>query len=55
MKNGGAAHHTMKALRIIGITQNASPLGEGAGQRSGIDYFVEADFCRMASRLLEDH
>lgn len=27
MKNGGAAHHTIKALRIIGITQNASPLG----------------------------
>ena len=27
MKNGGAAHHTMKALRIIGITQHTSPLG----------------------------
>ena len=26
MKKGGAAHHTMKALRIIEITQNASPL-----------------------------
>lgn len=55
MKNGGAAHHTMKALRIIGITLNAPPLGEGAGRRPGIDCLEEADFCRMASRPLEDH
>lgn len=55
MKNGDAAHHTMKALRIIGITQNASPLGEGAGRRPGIDCLEEADFCRTVGRLLEDH
>ena len=55
MKNGGAAHHTMKALRIIGITQNASPLGEGAGRRPGIDGREEADFCRTVGRPLEDH
>lgn len=55
MKNGDAAHHTMKALRIIGITQNALPLGEGAGQRPGIDCLEEADFCRTASRPLKDH
>lgn len=55
MKNGGAAHHTMKALRIIGITQNASPLGEGAGRRPGIDCLEEADFCRTVGRLLEDY
>lgn len=55
MKNGGAAHHTMKALRIIEITQNALPLGEGAGRRPGIDCLEEADFCRTASRLLENH
>ena len=55
MKNGGAAHHTMKALRFIGITQNASPLGEWAGRRQGIDCLEEADFCRTVSRLLEDH
>lgn len=52
MKNGGAAHHTMKALRIIGITQNASSLGEGAGRRPGIDCLEEADFCRTVSRPL---
>ena len=55
MKNGGAAHHTIKALWIIGITQNASPLGEGEGRRPGIDGLEEADFCRMVGRLLEDH
>ena len=55
MKNDGAAHHTMKALRIIEITQNASPFGEGAGRRPGIDCLDEADFCRTASRLLENH
>ena len=55
MKNGGAAHHTMKVLRIIGITQHVSPLGEGAGRRPGIDCLEEADFCRTVGRLLEDH
>lgn len=55
MKNGGAAHHTMKVLRIIEITQNPSPLGEGADRRPGIDCLEEADFCRTASRPLEDH
>ena len=55
MRNGGTAHHTMKELRIIGITQHVSPLGEGAGRRPGIDCLEEADFCRMVSRLLEDH
>ena len=50
MKNGGAAHHTMKALRIIEITQNASPLGEGAGRRPGIDCLEEAEYGRMDSR-----
>lgn len=55
MNNGGVAHHTMKALRIIEITLNASPLGEGAGRRSGIDCLEEADFCRTDSRPLEDH
>lgn len=54
MKNGGAAHHTMKALRIIGITQNASPLGEGADRRAGIDCLEEADFCRTVGRPFED-
>ena len=34
MKNSGAAHHTMKALWIIGITQNASPLGEGGSPKA---------------------
>lgn len=55
MKNGGAAHPTMKALQIIEITQNASPLGEGAGRRPGIDCLEEADFCRTVGRLLENH
>lgn len=55
MKNGGAAHHTMKALQIIEITQNASPLGEGAGRRPGIDCLEEADFCITVGRLFEDH
>ena len=54
MKNGDAAHHTMKALRIIGITQHASPLGEGAGRRPGIDCLEEAAFCRTVSRSLGD-
>ena len=55
MKNGGAAHHTMKALRILESRKNASPLGEGAGRRPGIDCLEEADFCRTISRPLEDH
>lgn len=46
MKNGGAAHHTMKALRIIGITKNVSSLGEGTGRRPGIDCLEETEFCR---------
>lgn len=55
MKNGGAVHHTMKALWIIGITQNASLLGEGAGRRPGIDCLEEADFCGTVGRPFEDH
>lgn len=54
MKNGGAAHHTMKALRIIGITQNASPLREGAGRRPGIECLEEAQLyaaIRMSTEL----
>ena len=56
MRNGGAAHKNMEAPRSIEISlKRVPPLEKGVPEGQGIDCLEEADFCRTASRLLEDH